>query len=301
MKSFILYSDMCRNILALLNDKQAGSLFRMIVGYANNEGQCNTDDVAVQMAFEIIRSGLDANVRAYEEMCEKRRESGRLGGLARASKGKQTLANEANASNVSKGKQTLATLSNNNIIQYKNNIIKNNIIKEEESNDSLSSSTLDFARLVAYFNGLLKEYNSLMPQVKQLNETRKKMLKARVREFGKEALVSVFKKAAASDFLNGKNNRNFVASFDWLLKPTNFPKVLEGNYDNPVNTKPTDPLTANANGLLQQVKQEQQQRVEDERQRILGIYQAAQDGDDRSIAIVESMRKNGTLKKFNLE
>ena len=297
---------MCRNILALLNDKQAGSLFRMIVGYANNEGQCNTDDVAVQMAFEIIRSGLDANVRAYEEMCEKRREYGRKGAEVTNSKRRQkpTDAEENSISRKDTAKSADAEKERQNrlnIIKYKNNIIKNNIIKEEEANDSLSSSTLDFARLVAYFNGLLKEHNSLMPQVKQLNETRKKMLKARVREFGKEALVSVFKKAAVSDFLNGKNNRNFVASFDWLLKPTNFPKVLEGNYDNPINTKPTDPLTANANGLLQQVKQEQQQRVEDERQRILGIYQAAQDGDERSIAIIESMRKNGTLKKFNLE
>lgn len=295
-KTFILYTDICKGALKMLSKSQAGVLFNMIIDYADTGVAESGGDATVDMAFSIIRATIDANSRSYEEICEKRRENGRKGALVTNSKKRQMAANADKS-----GK--------NGMIYNDNDMICNDIKDSNESYDNIitnsneleSSSTLDYTRLVAYFNGLLKEHNSLMPQVKQLNETRKKMLKARVREFGKEALVSVFKKAAASDFLNGKNNRNFVASFDWLLKPTNFPKVLEGNYDNPVNTKPSDPLTANANGLLQQVKQEQQQRVEDERQRILGIYQAAQDGDDRSIAIIESMRKNGTLKKFNLE
>ena len=32
--------------------------------------------------------------------------------------------------------------------------------------------------------------------------------------------------------MNGKNGKGWVASFDWMMCPTNFPKVLEGNYDN---------------------------------------------------------------------
>ena len=305
MKSFILYNDMCKNILALIDDVQAGQLFRMIVDYANGEELTPAKDMGVRMAFEIIRAGLDANVQAYEEMCEKRRESGRLGGLAKAGKGKQTLANEANATKLSKGKQNLANLSkvsNNNIIQY--NIKQNNIIEEsnkEESNDSLSSCELDFARLLEFFNSQLKKNNSLIPSIKQLSDARKKTLKARAREYGKEALVKVFQKAAISDFLNGKNDRSFTASFDWLLKPTNFPKVLEGNYDNPVKDKPKDAITSNVNGLIEQVKQEQQQREDEKRKRILETYQAAKNGDARSVQIIAQMRENGTLEKYGLK
>ena len=305
MKSFILYNDMCKNILALIDDVQAGQLFRMIVDYANGEELTPTKDIGVRMAFEIIRAGLDANVQAYEEMCEKRRESGRLGGLAKASKGKQNLANEANATKLSKGKQNLANLSkvsNNNIIQY--NIKQNNIIEEsnkEESNDSLSSCELDFARLLEFFNSQLKKNNSLIPSIKQLSDARKKTLKARAREYGKEALVKVFQKASVSDFLNGKNDRSFTASFDWLLKPTNFPKVLEGNYDNPVKDKPKDAITSNVNGLIEQVKQEQQQREEADRQRVLEFYEKAQNGDKRSQQLVDMMRESGKLAKYGLE
>lgn len=306
MKSFILYNDMCRNILSLLDDEQAGRLFRMIVNYANGEEYEDAKDIAVKMAFEIIRAGLKANAQAYEEMCEKRREYGRRGAEVTNSKKRQKSADAEN-DGISRNNSAKAAdaeiirQSRHNIIQY--NIKENNIIEEEkeESNDSLSSCELDFPRLLEFFNSQLKENNSLIPSIKQLSDARKKMLKARVREFGKEALVSVFRKAAVSDFLNGKNNRNFIASFDWLLKPTNFPKVLEGNYDNPVNTKASDPLTANANGLLQQVQQEQQQREEEQRRRIISLYNAAKDGDERSIAIVEQMRKNGILEKYNLE
>jgi hypothetical protein len=37
--------------------------------------------------------------------------------------------------------------------------------------------------------------------------------------------------AEASSFLKGSNDRNWTATFDWLIKDANMPKVLEGNYD----------------------------------------------------------------------
>lgn len=41
-------------------------------------------------------------------------------------------------------------------------------------------------------------------------------------------------KCAASDFLSGKNDRGWMASFDWAIQPTknNILKTLEGGYDN---------------------------------------------------------------------
>lgn len=42
---------------------------------------------------------------------------------------------------------------------------------------------------------------------------------------------ALLKRIAASDFLAGRAN-GFRASSGWVLKPENFAKVLEGNYDN---------------------------------------------------------------------
>lgn len=42
--------------------------------------------------------------------------------------------------------------------------------------------------------------------------------------------------AEESSFLNGKNNRNWSANFDWLIKDANMAKVLDGNYADSRNT-----------------------------------------------------------------
>ena len=39
-------------------------------------------------------------------------------------------------------------------------------------------------------------------------------------------------KTGKSSFLNGDNDRGWTASIDWLIKPENRLKVLEGKYDN---------------------------------------------------------------------
>lgn len=310
-KTFILYTDICKGALKRMNAVQAGLLFNMIVDYADGTDVTSCNDLAVDMAFEIIRAAIETNNRTYEEICEKRRANGRKGAEVTNSKKRQ---NAANADNSGKTRQ-MPNESANADNSGKNGMICNDMIcneikdtnvsydnlNKEESNDSLSSCELDFARLLEFFNSQLKRNNSLIPSIKQLSDARKKTLKARAREYGKEALVKVFQKAAVSDFLNGKNDRSFTASFDWLLKPTNFPKVLEGNYDNPVKDKPKDAITSNVNGLIEQVKQEQQQREEADRQRVLEFYEKAQNGDKRSQQLVEMMRESGKLAKYGLK
>ena len=309
-KTFILYTDICKGALKRMNAVQAGLLFNMIVGYADGSDVTSCNDLAVDMAFEIIRAAIETNNRSYEEICEKRRESGRKGGLAKASKesknskSKQMLTKQANANEIAKPTYMICNdmICNDMICnEIKDTNVSYDNLNKEESKDSLSSCELDFARLLEFFNSQLKKNNSLIPSIKQLSDARKKTLKARAREYGKEALVKVFQKAAISDFLNGKNDRSFTASFDWLLKPTNFPKVLEGNYDNPVKDKPKDAITGNVNGLIEQVKQEQQQREEADRQRVLEFYEKAQNGDKRSQQLVEMMRESGKLAKYGLE
>ena len=89
--------------------------------------------------------------------------------------------------------------------------------------------------LVEFFNKSVAECGSVLPKIKGATGKRVGYIKARIREFGIEAVYEVIAKATASDFLNGKNQRGWVASFDWIMLPTNFPKVLEGNYDNRTN------------------------------------------------------------------
>ena len=79
-----------------------------------------------------------------------------------------------------------------------------------------------------------------MSKVKSLSNARKKAIKARLNSYNVDTFEELFKKAEKSDFLKGKNDRNWTATFDWLIKDSNMAKVLDGNYDNRSETQKMD-------------------------------------------------------------
>ena len=84
------------------------------------------------------------------------------------------------------------------------------------------------------YNGIKDAYNNLcpsLPSVRTLSDARKKAIKARLNTYTVEDLHEAFKKAEASDFLKGKNESNWQADFDWILKDANLAKILDGKYD----------------------------------------------------------------------
>ena len=78
-------------------------------------------------------------------------------------------------------------------------------------------------------------YNDIcisFPRLTVLSDKRKKAIKARLNTYSVEQFQMVFEKAEASDFLRGSNNKNWSATFDWMITDGNFVKILDGNYDN---------------------------------------------------------------------
>lgn len=66
----------------------------------------------------------------------------------------------------------------------------------------------------------------------KLSPTRRASLRKRVKENTLTGWGELLRKCAASDFLCGLTDKPFTLTIDWLLKPSNILKVLEGNYDN---------------------------------------------------------------------
>ena len=126
---------------------------------------------------------------------------------------------------------------------------------EDESRLSPPKEELDFEEFAKFFNSTMAD-KAIKP-ISKFTPKRKTAVRARMREYGKKALGDVIKKAAASDFLNGKSQRGWTADFDWLFKPNNFPKVLEGNYDNRENVN----LNTNQGNRYEQRNNEVQQRA----------------------------------------
>lgn len=89
-----------------------------------------------------------------------------------------------------------------------------------------------------FYEDIVKLYNSTckaLPPIKHLTKKRKQSINARLREYGQETVIEMIKKAGQSYFLSGQNKQSWTATFDWLFKPNNFIKVLEGNYDSKEN------------------------------------------------------------------
>lgn len=71
-----------------------------------------------------------------------------------------------------------------------------------------------------------------IPCVQNFNESRKRALVLRLGDLGGiEGFHALCGKIRGSPMLCGKNERGWKASFDWVLKPANLTKIMEGNYD----------------------------------------------------------------------
>lgn len=116
-------------------------------------------------------------------------------------------------------------------------------LKEEELNPPGDSppeiEKVDYQKLVKLYH----EKCTGMPQVKILSESRKKVVKARVKEHGKVIVAEMIEEAGKSPFLNGVNNRGWTANFDWIFKPSNFVKIIDGCY----SQKKEEPEKVNSN------------------------------------------------------
>lgn len=140
--------------------------------------------------------------------------------------------------------------------EYNNNISSS--LRSEDLSDKKSDSPkseMDLSKFVVFWNSEIEKQKSTIPKIRSIQGKRKNHILARCREHGKEAIAEMVRKMAQSDFLNGNNDRGWIANFDWVFLPTNFQKVLDGNYDNHSNKKQDD-------GIYQQDGKVQRKRFE---------------------------------------
>jgi hypothetical protein len=94
---FLLYHDQ-RAFFCLLNDAEAKALILAVFDYEAMRTEPGPISPAADMAFVAIRQTLDRNRVKHDAIVERRREYGRLGGLAKASLSQQELAKPSKAS-----------------------------------------------------------------------------------------------------------------------------------------------------------------------------------------------------------
>ena len=87
-------------------------------------------------------------------------------------------------------------------------------------------------KIVDIFNSLCPSF----PKVKFLSDSMISNISNLVERFPESDISTAFQKCEKSSFLKGKNPRKWKASFDWIIKPQNLPKILNGNYDDEITS-----------------------------------------------------------------
>ena len=124
------------------------------------------------------------------------------------------------------------TNSNNAVIKSNTEIEKEKEIEIEKDNNISKD---------IFINKVVSEWNSIgVSPIKLIRGTRQKMLNARIKEYSEEGVLQAINNIKHSDFLKGQNKNSWVITIDWFLKPNNFIKVYEDNYNS--KKKTNDPF-----------------------------------------------------------
>lgn len=111
--------------------------------------------------------------------------------------------------------------------------IDKDIDKEKDNKLIVSKDTIcqtDVRRVIEEWNKLQEVGINPIRDIKPSSK-RYQLLKGRIREYGIDEVINAINNVRNSDFLRGENNRGWMITFDWFVKPNNFLKTLEGNYN----------------------------------------------------------------------
>lgn len=188
-----------------------------------------TDIVEYCCRISLLQRNEDGT-RLYSE-AHKRRFSGLL---AKRERDRERLAATIAKRQEAKNKHIAAKTDENTDNRGDNphSKVEKSIVEESREDKSIIYPYRD---ITALWNSICKS----LPQVKALNDDRRKKIRSRLLEMAPNApqlwldrCRDLFTRVQASPFLTGDNQKGWTASFDWLFSNgNNWVKVMEGNYD----------------------------------------------------------------------
>lgn len=202
-RSFIFH-DLWFEIIHALDAESTYELLMAIEKHHKGQEVELTNPVLLP-SFMMIKAMMDEDNSSYLETCEKRKKVAADAWEER----KKKSANDANAS------KSIQNDANEEPVE---------IVTDE-------SHRVPYQEIVNMYHEICVS----LPTVRAVSDSRRKMIRSRYNQYGIDEIRTVFEKAEASDFLTGRSGVWNGCGIDWLLKPSNFLKVLEGNYDNQKN------------------------------------------------------------------
>jgi len=187
------------------------------------------------ISLQNVRTALN-KFKKYEFLTNESTKTGRLVTILNwpIYQGEQILTNKESNKDLTKRSQrpNKDLTSNKNDKNDKND--KNiNISSKEDIVEQSEKSYTPYAEIQKLFNSTC----TTLPNIRSIDGARKTRVKKLWQEQNDlEFFKELFKRVDNSDFLSGRNGKWDKCCFDWIIKPANLTKILEGNYDNRNNT-----------------------------------------------------------------
>ena len=263
-KNSFLFMDSWITLFQSMPSQEAGDLIKAVCDFSTGK-QAEIENPLVLAMFNLIKKQMEENKENYKAKCEKQAEYGKMGSEKRWGKTQKQEKSKENSDSIAKDSYPIQKDSypiqkdsypiNSDRVEWHKEEEKEEEEEEEKEEDILppysppkggeaDSSLRSESRqnIDDYtppkpertdYQGVLDAYHECCPSfpaVIKLTEARKRAIKARLKDYGLEEIKRAFSLAGQSDFLKGSSG--WQASFDWLMKPANMTKVLEGNYTN---------------------------------------------------------------------
>lgn len=211
--SFIFYRSFYEAIKDLPRDIQ-GEIYTAIMEYSLYGNETDNLKPIARSIFTLIKPQIDVN--------NKRFDNGNRGGRPKKNNQNETKDKPNNNDN------------KNNNENVNEEYIPPMVPQGDDGHSSSQEEKIDYNALMETFN---KMFEGKLPKITSMTDKRKKAVKARASEHGKNAIMTVFQNVLHSSFLMGRNDKNWSCDFDWIFRPTNFIKILEGNYNENRNSQ----------------------------------------------------------------
>lgn len=149
----------------------------------------------------------------------------------------QTDNNQATNNQQSSNKQSTTT----NEVNEVNKVNEENISMSPQSVvDDLNSAkkNVPYAKIKNLWNEIFQD--TAISKCDKVTEKRKAAIRQRWYNGTGQDLnnwENAFSKIKQSDFLMGNNDKDWQASFDWVIRPDSITKIMEGKYDNREKSK----------------------------------------------------------------
>ena len=212
--TFVVYTSY-REKFSRLSDEQMGILF------------------PVSVSFDVVKCDMDANNAKYDAIVKRNQENGKRGGRPKTEPNPSEPKEPTGFfGNPSKPKKADNDSDNDSVSDSVNDNDTDSVNEKDTKKEEAIASKKEIV------DALVAKWNSYgdrgrIPTIRSVSKDGKtwKSILARVQDNGIDTVVEVMDKVFASDYLRGFKT-DWCAKFDWMMLPSNFEKIANGNYDN---------------------------------------------------------------------